>query len=171
MFGKASTDRDTQAMRPTPVRIVASRNCQRHILARAWRHLFPARGFFAALEIPGDVRGSILQSAILSPLSTPGCKTGRLDGAFAKQFLAAYLPEIAADIEKGTRLVPEVLWFSMSYEPGLPPAEGRTSVAVATPEELMYLPLPIRWERRYRSIFPCEDFIKIPARSHLERNP
>ncbi len=163
MFGKASTDRGTQARRPTSARIVASHNCQRHILARAWRHLFPARGFFAALEIPGDVRVTILQSARLSPLSTPGCKTGQLDAAFAMQFLGAYLPEIAEDIAKGTRLAPEELWFSMSYEPGQPPAEGRTSVAVATPEELMYLPIPIRWERRCCSTFPRGDSIRIPA--------
>lgn len=163
MFEKASTDRGTQAKRQTQARIVASHNCQRHFLARSWRRLFPARGFFAALEIPGDVRGSILQSARLSPISTPECKTGLLDAAFAMQFLAAYLPEIAADIAKGTRLAPEELWFSMSYASGPTPAEGRTSVAVATPEELVYLPIPIRWERRCRSNFPCGDSIKIPA--------
>ena len=159
MFGKASTDRGTQARRPTSARIVASHNCQRHILARAWRRLFPARGFFAELEIPGDVRGSILQSARLSPTSTPECKTGRLDATAAMTFLVAYLPGIAADIAKGTRLAPEELWFAMSYGPGQTPAEGRTNVAVATPEELVYLPIPIRWERRGHSTFPCENAI------------
>ena len=163
MFGKASTDRDMPATRPTSAQIVASHNCQRHILARAWRRLFPARRFFAELEIPGDVRGSILQSARLSPISTPECKTGRLDATAAMTFLVTYLPAIAADIAKGTRLAPEELWFAMSYEPGQTPAEGRTNVAVATPEELAYLPIPIRWERRCCSTFPCGDSIRIPA--------
>ena len=140
-----------QATQAKRARILASYNCESRLvgnfLVRRWRRLTSRRGFFAELLIPGDVRASIHQSATLSPLSTPECSTGRIDEAASRQFLLDYLPEIAADIAKGTRPEPGELWFSMWLESGRNPGEGQTDIAIATREQLSHLPIPIRWRR------------------------
>ena len=146
----------TQAKRP---RMLASYNCESRLdgnfLVRIWRRLTSRRGFFAELLIPGDVRAGILQSATLSPLSTPECSTGRIGAAAAGRFLADYLPGIAADIAKGTRPEPGELWFSMWLEPGRTPGDVQTDIVVATREHLSRLPIPIRWRRCRRQKCPC----------------
>lgn len=150
-----SRDKGTREKPASSVRILLSHRLRMSPLARLWGRWFPAREFFAALQIPGDVRDAILQSATLSPISTPECKTGRIFATAAIRFLSDYLPETAADIAKGIRLAPEELWFSMSYEPVPTPAGGRTNVEVATPGCLRYLPIPIRWRRSCRLKCPC----------------
>lgn len=152
-----SRDRGTQAKPARSARMLRSYRLRISRLGRLWRRWFPAREFFAELQIPGDVRDTILQSATLFPISTPECKTGRIGAIAAIRFLSDYLPETAADIARGTRLAPEELLFSTWYEPGPTPAEGRTNVSVATLEASRYLPIPIRWRRCFCPGFPCRN--------------
>ena len=94
--------------------------------------VFPLREFYVERDLPASLRERILRLVKPYPLSVRELTAGQTREGMSSQFLQEFCPEIAEEIERGIRLLPEQVYFSIWTEPNTHSDEELLHIQVLT---------------------------------------